>query len=158
MSWLLECTSEIGFKLQMYLYTFFEQNAYAAVSIPCEFYRHSIKFTPWFQTAGFGVFAGRAFKQDEPVMRTWKTLYLPYNMPRTQVICNYIFGHNETHTALVIDYGSLCNHHDSPNAKAVTVHEPVPNTHFQVRTGFECANRNVLKICIHACMHATDTR
>ena len=48
----------------------------------------------------------------------WKTLFLPKNFPKTQALRNYVFGHNETHMALALDYGSVLNHHESPNVKA----------------------------------------
>ena len=82
------------------------------------------------------------------------TLYLPYNVPRSQVVCNYIFHHNTTHSGLVIDYGSLLNHHESANVKSESIEEESgPNIHFQVRRGFQCVNRNVLKISMHAQIH-----
>ena len=118
----------------------FEQCAYAAVSITCQMY--SIIFVPY-QTAGFGVFAGRAFKKDEVVLRSWRTLFLPKNFPRRQAAWYYLFGHNKTHMALVLDYGSLVNHHESANTR----HTGFNNIHFQVRRDFQCANRNVVKIC-----------
>ena len=66
-----------------------------------------------------------------------KTLFLPKNFPSSQVLRNYVFGHNETHLGLVLDYGSLFNHHESANVKAG---EEVPgsdnNVHFQVSMGF----------------------
>ena len=90
-------------------------------------------------TAGFGVFAGRAFKQYELLPATWKTLYLPENFPKSQILRNYVFGHNETHMALVLDYGSLFNHHESANVEVLgfSVLSHVP---FQVRMGFVYAN------------------
>ena len=69
-------------------------------------------------------------------------LYLPANFLRSQVVRNYVFGHNKTHSALVIDYGSLLNHHESANTKAVTTRGIF---RFVVRRGFKFANRNVLK-------------
>ena len=113
-----------------------------------------IKIAPWFQTAGFGVFAGRAFKKDEVVLWNWMTLPLPKNGPNCK---NYVFTYNETHAALILDYGSVTNHHESANVQAI--HFPDvndnDNIHFQVRRGFQYANHNALKICsMHACMHA----
>ena len=114
----------------------------------------NLRFDSWqFQTAGFGVFAGRAFKQDELVLRSWMTLYLPRNLPRSQVVCNYIFGHNKTHAGLVLDYGSLLNHHESANTKTVQILGSAPNNNFQVRGGFQCANRNVRNTSMHAHIH-----
>ena len=118
-----------------------------------EFCRYSIKlkFAPSFQTAGFGVFAGRDFEQDEVVPAIWKALFLPQNFPVSQVLHNYVFEYNETHMLLVIDYGSILNHHESANVKPVVV----PGTdvaYFRVRMGFRCESRNVLKIYnMHAC-------
>merc|ERR1719174_2768806 len=70
---------------------------------------------------GFGVFAGRAFEQDVLVPVSWKTLFLPNNFPNNQVLYNYVFCHNETHMALVLDYGSVLNHHESANVEEVPV-------------------------------------
>ena len=77
------------------------------------------KNAPAFQTAGFGGFAGRAFKKDEVVLENWKTLYLPKNFPNRQSLKNYVFAYNKTHMALILDYGSVCNHHKSANVEAV---------------------------------------
>ena len=100
---------------------------------------------PWFQTAGFGGFAGRAFKQNEQVLATWKTLFLPRNFPNSQTLRNYAFDHNETHVGLVLDYGSVLNHHESANVEAVyQLGSSYPNYHFRVRMGCLCANRNFL--------------
>ena len=74
-------------------------------------------------------------------MVTWKTLFLPKPFPENHVLNNYLFGYNETHLGLVLDHGSVLNHHESPNVKAVgsdSVHYL-----FQVRMGSQCANRNV---------------
>ena len=67
------------------------------------------------------------------MLQSWMTLYLPYNLPKSQVVHNYIFSHNKTHTGLVIDYGSLLNHHENSNANAGTISRPTPNIHFVVR-------------------------
>ena len=126
---------------------------YEAEFIPYEF-TIELKLPPLFRTAGFGVFAGRALKQGE-LMATWKTLFLPENFPKCHVR-NYVFGHNHTHMAFVLDYGSVLNHHESANVKAVVdIHRPASdNVHFQVRRGFVCANHNALKItCMHAHKH-----
>ena len=87
------------------------------------------------------------------MLRSWKTLYLPYNLPRSQVVRNYVFAHNQTHMALVIDYGSLLNHHKDANVKTFGILGSHPKLHFQVRRGVQCANCNVLKISMHAHMH-----
>ena len=71
-------------------------------------------------TAGIGVFAGRAFEQKKQVLAIWKTLLLPINFPPYEFVHNYVFGYNKTHIALVLDYGSLLNHHESANVKPVT--------------------------------------
>ena len=49
------------------------------------------------QTAGFGVFAGRSFKQDEAVLQSWMTMFLPRNIAQFQDVHNYAFEYNETH-------------------------------------------------------------
>ena len=51
---------------------------------------------------------------------SWKILFLPKNFPGSEFVNNYMFGYNETHTLLVLDYGSLLNHHESANVKPVT--------------------------------------
>ena len=84
---------------------------------------------------------------------SWKTLLLPKNFPHNQVLYNYIFGHNETHNGLVLDYGSLLNHHESANVKAGHF-EGSYNVEFKVRAGFQRANLNALKICVYVYMHA----
>ena len=123
----------------------FEQCAYAAVSIRYEF-SIKLKFAPWFQTAGFGVFAGCPFKKSELLPKTWKTLFLPQNFPKGQFLRNYVFGHNDTHMALALDYGSVMNHHDDPNVQAVHFAEfpPGNDVQFRVCLGFVCWNRNDL--------------
>ena len=73
------------------------------------------------------------------------TLFLPNNFPKSEAVHNYMFGHNKTHSALVLDYGSVLNHHESPNTKAKKVNKKPPktqndNVHFQVRKDFPCAN------------------
>ena len=69
------------------------------------------------------------------------TLFLPSNFPKSQIVLNYVFGYNETHSALAVDYGSLVNHHDSFNVEA----SGDDDTQFHVRRGF--TNHNVLQIC-----------
>ena len=70
----------------------------------------------------------------------WKTLFLPKNFPKSQILRNYVFGYNETHMALVLDYASNINHHESPNVKAERFLALSPGTdvQFQVRMGFVC--------------------
>ena len=86
-----------------------------------------------------GVFAGRAFKKDEIVLMSWMTLLLPENIVFNNAVWNYVFGHNETHSALALDYGSVANHHESANTRAVHVlgHNLTyeKGMHFQVRRG-----------------------
>ena len=115
-----------------------------------------LKFAP---TAGFGAFAGRAFKKDMMVLVSSKTVFLTENFPESQVLGNYVFGYNKTHIGLVLDYGSIFNHHGSPNAKAGQEISGSNKIRFQVRMGFQDANCNVLNRCsIHACacMHNRD--
>ena len=144
----------------------FEQCAYAAalylllMNFTGRLYSIKLKFAPWFQTAGFGVFAGRAFKQDETVLQSWITLFLPKNFPKTETVANYMFDHNKTHNALVLDYGSVFNHYESANTKAISIDEPPPkiqneNIYFQVRAGFPFGNHMLLKdvVRMHAHMH-----
>ena len=80
------------------------------------------------------------------------TLFLPKNFPQQLSIWYYSFGHNDTHVAIPLDYGSLLNHHESAN----TFHNN--DIHFQVRGFFQCANHNVQKYAhAHACIHTRKT-
>ena len=82
------------------------------------------------------------------------TLFLPANSIYGQAAWNYVFGHNETHKALALDYGSVMNHHDSANTRAIHFPGFKKGIHFQVRRGFQYANRNVLEIgSMNACTH-----
>ena len=114
---------------------------YAPVSIPYEFFY--IKFT-----AGIGVFAGRAFKKGEIILRSSMTLLLPRNIPGFQTLLCYGFGHNKTHMFLDLDYGSIINHHESANAAAMRVN----NMYYRVR-GFSVCESQCSKTMYHTCMH-----
>ena len=65
------------------------------------------------------------------------TLFLPNNFPLCQTLRCYVFGHNETHMALDLDYGSIINHHESANAKA----EGVNNMYYWVRAISICESQ-----------------
>ena len=91
-------------------------------------------------TAGFGAFAGRAFKKDELVHISSKTLFLPEYFPESQVLGNYVFGYNKTHMGLILDYGSLFNHHESANVEAGGEVAGSSNVEFMVRLGFQAFN------------------
>ena len=81
------------------------------------------------------------------MLRSWATLLLPLNIPGSQIVHSYTFGHNETYMSLALDYGSLINHHESANARA-------GRPDFRVRRAFRRANYNVLKTCnMYACAH-----
>ena len=111
------CIGYIG--LQIYLHSFNN-----ALTVCTWIYCLCIllyKICASFQTAGIGVFAGRAFKQDEIVLRSSMILVLPRNIPALRTLRCYGFGHNETHMALDLDYGSIVNHHESANAEAVKI-------------------------------------
>ena len=133
-----------------------EQCAYGAVSISHQF--DSIKFVSCYQTAGFGVFAGRAFRKGEVVLRSCMTLYLPRNFPRGQAPWNYAFRYNKTHIALDVDHGSIFNHLESANTIAKrTDGQKV----YQVRRVFNARIAMLYEYAAHICMHAartTDTR
>ena len=109
-----------------------------------------LKFAPFFHTAGLGVFAGRAFKQDEIVVPSWMTLILPKNFPKSEDTSNYLFPIG----AVALGYGSIANHHKSFNTQAVRI-QGFDNINFHVRRGFQCANRNIVKAYS---VHTTDTR
>ena len=83
----------------------------------------------------------------------WKTLLLPANFPKNQALRNYIFSHNETHMTLALDYGSILNHHESANVKAVCFSKFPPGNEIQFRVCivFVWGNRNVQKMQ-YACM------
>ena len=66
-----------------------------------------------------------------------KTLFLPENIPKNQVVYNYVFAYNETHMGLVLDYGSLFNHHESANVEAGGNVAGSNNVQFQVRWVFK---------------------
>ena len=68
------------------------------------------------------------------------TLFLPMNIPASEAINNYVFGHNETHMVLALDYASITNHHESANAGAIPNRKGVYDINFQVRRGFQCAS------------------
>ena len=86
-------------------------------------------------------------------LRSRMTLLLPKTFPRGQAPRDYVFGHNETHMALSLDYGSIINHHESFNVEAVNI-PGSEDVHFQVRMGCLCENRNFLKNMQYAvCMH-----
>ena len=110
----------------------------------------SFCFAPLFQTAGFGVFAGRAFKKDETVLRSWTTLFLPNNFPRQQTARCYVFNHNKTHMALDLDYGSIINHHESANARAIGRYKDM---HYRVCLfsicGSQCQKLCSMRTCTH---------
>ena len=69
----------------------------SAVSIFCEFL--FIECSHSFQTAGIGVFAGRAFKKEEIVLQSSMLIFVPRNFRALQALRHYTFGHNETHMA-----------------------------------------------------------
>ena len=86
------------------------------------------------------------------------TLFLPNNFPKSEAAKNYMFGHNKTHKALVLDYGSLMNHHESSNTKAMSIDQPPPkiqneNINFQVRAGFPFGNHMLLKDVVRMLAH-----
>ena len=71
------------------------------------------------------------------------TLFLPHNFPKSEAVDYYDFDHNKTHSAMVLDYGSVTNHHGCANARAKdmdTKETQKENVHFQVRTGFPSVN------------------
>ena len=101
--------------------------------------RLCIKFAPRFQTAGFGVFAGRVFEEGEVVLQSCMTMFLPINFPRSQAPWHYAFGYNKTHIALDLDYGSIFNHQENANARALR-HEGIADEQrklYQVRQVFK---------------------
>ena len=60
------------------------------------------------------------------------TLFLPANSITGREAWNYVFGHNETHRALALDYGSVINHHDNFNTRAVDFPGFKDGIHFRV--------------------------
>ena len=78
------------------------------------------------------------------------TLLLPTNIIMGQATWNYAFGHNETHKALALDYGSIINHHESANTRAVHFSDFENSIHFQVRVGVFNMQTTMLNACTHA--------
>ena len=71
------------------------------------------------------------------------TLFLPKNFPSELSPWYFCFGHNKTHMGVALDYGSIVNHHESPNAEKVWLGAARGAFSFAVRRGgFRCANRN----------------
>ena len=89
------------------------------------------------------------------MLRSWKTLFLPRTLPRSQDPWHYTFGHNKTHMALSLDYASLVNHHEHFNAGAPPGGIGPTGIYFQVRRGFQFAIAMFQKYaaCIHAYIH-----
>ena len=73
------------------------------------------------------------------------------------MVRNYVFGHNQTHMALALDYGSVLNHHEDANVQACHFAEfpPGNDVQFQVCLGFVCGNVIFLKnaVGMHASAH-----
>ena len=135
---LLGCVGEIALQLHIWAMRLWNPRRFDTIK----------KFTPWLQTAGFGVFAGRAFNKGEMVIRTWMTLFLPQTIPNDLIFRHYCFGFNNTHSAIPLNYGSLLNHHESANTRFA-------NMNIHVRAGLQGADCNVLKhIHMHSFMHA----
>ena len=82
------------------------------------------------------MFAGRNFRKDDVVIRSWRTLLLPKTLPDNSVLWYYFFRHNETHISLPLGYGSLVNQHDSPNIDYGSVDTAATKTGFVVRGSF----------------------
>ena len=83
-------------------------------------------------------------------------------MPRNEVLRNYVFGHNETHMALALDYGSVLNHHESANVQAEHFSEVPPGNDVVFRVCMVlCVGIAMFKKMQYACMHThkryTDT-
>ena len=94
-----------------------------------------LNFTPWIQTGGFGVFAGRDVRKDDLVMWSWRTLFLPKTLPHSSP-WYYSFGHNETHMSVPLSYGSLANNHENANILYASTETDATKTGFVVRGGF----------------------
>ena len=77
------------------------------------------------------------------------TLFLPKTFPLDhQATRDYTFGHNNTHMALSLDYGSLMNHHESANVRSG--HQLGSDAmQFQVHRSFRFAIHNVSKKLQH---------
>ena len=65
-----------------------------------------------------------------------KTLFLPNNFPNSEALYHYVFGYNTTHMGLILDYGSLFNHHESANVEAGGEVAGSSNVEFIVRLVF----------------------
>ena len=62
---------------------------------------------------------------------------MPKGLLGTSILWYYVFGHNETHAALSISYGSLLNNHESANLAYASVQHDKTKTGFKVRDGFQ---------------------
>ena len=85
------------------------------------------------------------------MLQSWMTLFLPKTFPKSEAVDNYLFFHNVTHSALVLDYGSIMNHHESANTQAIRYMDD-ENLHFQVRMEISCESAHM-----HTHMHNTCT-
>ena len=64
------------------------------------------------------------------------TLFLPKNFPSGPFFpWDYAFEYNDTHIAVALDYGSIINHHESPNAEKVWLDAARDTISFAVRRG-----------------------
>ena len=54
-------------------------------------------------------------------------IFLPRNIPglRLQPLACYVFQHNNTHSVLDLDYGSILNHHEKYNVQSITMQDRV---------------------------------
>ena len=77
------------------------------------------------------------------------TLFVPHNFPQGVSVWYYVFGYNETHSAMPLDYGSLLNHHKNSNTYPFSTADLNSNLHFQVRGIFPYANH------MHTYLHHT---
>ena len=90
------------------------------------------------------MFAGRAFRKGEVVVRSCMTLFLPGNFPQAQAVWHYAFGYNKTHIALDLDHGSIFNHLENANTEARRLSSDKQSKVYQVRR--QCENRNTLQM------------
>ena len=60
---------------------------------------------------------------------------MPANIPKNEALYYYVFDYNKTHMGLVLDYGSIANHHESANLEAGA--KAAGTLQFKVRWAFE---------------------
>ena len=64
---------------------------------------------------GLGVFANKNFAKDDIIEESPFLIIPTKDISEKNQLINYIFKHDEDNSCLVLGYGSLYNHQDTPN-------------------------------------------